>query len=35
MFSFLSDPKIFNFVIMGLYVANAGRWAFNKNGYKH
>lgn len=25
--TFLLDPKIFNYVIMGLYIANAGRWA--------
>lgn len=24
----LSDPKIFNYVIMSLYVANSLRWAF-------
>ncbi len=24
----LLDPRIFNFVIMGLYALNAGRWAF-------
>lgn len=25
----LFDPKIFNYVIMGLYCLNATRWAFN------
>lgn len=25
--SLLLDPKIFNYVIMGLYAANVGRWA--------
>lgn len=25
--AFLLDPKIFNYVIMCLYVINAGRWA--------
>jgi hypothetical protein len=25
--SILFDPKIFNFIIMGLYIANAERWA--------
>jgi hypothetical protein len=29
--SYLLDPKIFNYVIMTLYVMNAGRWAFNGN----
>jgi hypothetical protein len=24
----LFDPRIFNFVIMGLYALNAARWAF-------
>ena len=24
----LLDPKIFNYVIMTLYLLNAGRWAF-------
>lgn len=23
----LTDPKIFNYAIMAMYVANAGRWA--------
>lgn len=27
--SYLFDPRIFNFVIMGLYVLNAGRWAWH------
>jgi hypothetical protein len=27
--AFLLDPKIFNYVIMGLYALNAGRWAVN------
>lgn len=27
MTALLLDPKIFNYVIMGLYVANAARWA--------
>lgn len=26
MFAFLLDPKIFNYVIMGLYSLNALRW---------
>ena len=26
---FLLDPKIFNYVIMGLYAANSARWAVN------
>lgn len=25
--SILSDPRIFNFIIMGLYALNAARWA--------
>ncbi len=25
--TWLFDPKIFNYVIMGLYALNAGRWA--------
>lgn len=25
----LLDPKVFNYLIMSLYVVNAGRWAFN------
>lgn len=25
----LFDPKIFNYVIMGLYAANSVRWAFH------
>ena len=28
---FLFDPRIFNFIIMGLYSINAARWAFNGN----
>lgn len=28
--SILLDPKIFNYVIMVLYFANAVRWAFDK-----
>lgn len=24
---FLTDPRLFNFVIMGLYGLNVGRWA--------
>lgn len=27
----LLDPKVFNYVIMSLYVINAGRWAINGN----
>lgn len=27
----LSDPKIFNYVIMVLYSLNATRWAFQRN----
>lgn len=27
MIAFLLDPKIFNYVIIGLYVVNSGRWA--------
>lgn len=27
----LFDPKIFNYVIMSLYVANAGRWIIQGN----
>lgn len=27
----LSDPKIFNYVIMVLYALNAARWAYQKN----
>ena len=26
---FLTDPKLFNYVIMTLYALNAGRWAIN------
>lgn len=26
--SFLLDPKMFNYIIMSLYVMNATRWAF-------
>jgi hypothetical protein len=25
--SFLLDPKVFNYIIMALYLLNAGRWA--------
>jgi hypothetical protein len=25
--AFLFDPKVFNYVIIGLYVLNSGRWA--------
>ena len=32
MTAILFDPKIFNYVIMGLYLANAGRWALH-GGY--
>lgn len=24
----LSDPRLFNFIIIGLYALNAGRWAW-------
>ncbi len=27
MISLLFDPKIFNYIIMTLYILNAGRWA--------
>lgn len=27
--SLLFDPKVFNYVIMGLYILNTGRWALN------
>jgi hypothetical protein len=27
----LADPRIFNFVIMALYAANAARWAIHGN----
>ena len=27
--SYLLDPKIFNFIIMGLYLTNAIWWAFH------
>lgn len=27
--SLLFDPKVFNYVIMGLYVMNSCRWAVN------
>lgn len=27
--TYLLDPRIFNFVIIGLYCANAVRWAVN------
>jgi hypothetical protein len=26
---FLTDPKIFNYIIMSLYLLNAGRWAIH------
>ncbi len=26
--AFLLDPKVFNYVILGLYMLNAGRWAY-------
>lgn len=29
MIDILFDPRIFNFVIMGLYLTNAGRWAIH------
>ena len=29
--NFLLDPRIFNFVIMGLYGLNIGRWALAGN----
>ncbi len=29
--SFLLNPKIFNYIIMGLYVMNCARWAFAGN----
>lgn len=25
--NFLLDPRVFNFIIMGLYACNAARWA--------
>lgn len=25
------DPKFFNYVIMGLYLLNAGRWAYQRS----
>jgi hypothetical protein len=25
----LTDPKVFNYVIMGLYAANVGRWSLS------
>lgn len=25
---FILDPRIFNFIIIGLYMLNAARWAF-------
>lgn len=28
--TFLSDPRVFNYVIMTLYLLNAGRWAFER-----
>lgn len=24
----LADPRLFNYIIIGLYTLNAGRWAF-------
>lgn len=27
---FMSDPKVFNYIIMVLYTLNAIRWAFDK-----
>lgn len=27
--SILFDPKIFNYIIMGLYALNVGRWALH------
>jgi len=27
--SIFSDPKVFNYLIMSLYAANVGRWAFH------
>ena len=27
--AYLLDPRIFNFIIIGLYCANAARWAIN------
>ena len=27
--TWLTDPKVFNYLIMGLYVINAGRWALH------
>ena len=27
MFSLLCDPRLLNFVLLGLYAANAARWA--------
>jgi hypothetical protein len=27
----LTDPKLFNYVIMVLYALNAGRWAYQRN----
>lgn len=27
----LLDPKLFNYVIMSLYLLNAGRWAYQRN----
>jgi hypothetical protein len=29
--SLLFDPKFFNYLIMILYILNAGRWAFQGN----
>jgi hypothetical protein len=31
MIAFLLDPKIFNYLIMVLYLLNAVRWAFAKS----
>jgi hypothetical protein len=29
--TFLADPKVFNYLIMSLYVANSVRWAIHGN----
>lgn len=29
--TYLMDPKIFNYVIMSMYILNATRWAFHGN----
>ena len=29
---FLSDPRLFNFVLLALYILNMCRWALAKNG---